>query len=159
MKQTFTYPHPYLLRRYFLNVSPISSRYHPRTVATSKFSHTRLSTVHRSNASDFRIAGALGSSSSSSSSLGTAAALTGTKNTSGWPQFETSVARNVTIAVGQTAFLHCRVYQLGDKEVSLRRLRMTQCGLYSLAFFSLFLRRESFKRLYMREQLSRACET
>ncbi|XP_058801640.1 zwei Ig domain protein zig-8-like [Phymastichus coffea] len=46
-----------------------------------------------------------------------------TKNNSGWPQFELSVARNVTIAVGQTAFLHCRVYQLGDKEVSWMRKR------------------------------------
>ncbi|KAF3428279.1 hypothetical protein E2986_12304 [Frieseomelitta varia] len=29
-----------------------------------------------------------------------------------------NVPRNVTTAVGQTAFLHCRVHQLGDKEVS-----------------------------------------
>ncbi|KAG7210538.1 hypothetical protein KM043_012058 [Ampulex compressa] len=27
-----------------------------------------------------------------------------------------NVPRNVTTAVGQTAFLHCRVHQLGDKE-------------------------------------------
>ncbi|KAJ8681281.1 hypothetical protein QAD02_017068 [Eretmocerus hayati] len=52
----------------------------------------------------------------SGNSIGTALALTGSKNTSSGPQFELNVARNVTIAVGQTAFLHCRVYQLGDKE-------------------------------------------
>jgi hypothetical protein len=50
--------------------------------------------------------------------IGGSSHLTGTKNIAGWPQFEANVARNVTIAVGQTAFLHCRVYQLGDKEVS-----------------------------------------
>ncbi|KYN06603.1 hypothetical protein ALC62_02457, partial [Cyphomyrmex costatus] len=40
----------------------------------------------------------------------------GSRNVSGVPAFETNVPRNVTTAVGQTAFLHCRVYQLGDKE-------------------------------------------
>ncbi|KAJ8681284.1 hypothetical protein QAD02_017071 [Eretmocerus hayati] len=55
----------------------------------------------------------------SGNSIGTALALTGSENTSSGPQFELRVARNVTIAVGQTAFLHCRVYQLGDKEVRL----------------------------------------
>ncbi|XP_050592870.1 zwei Ig domain protein zig-8-like [Bombus affinis] len=34
-----------------------------------------------------------------------------------------NVPRNVTTAVGQTAFLHCRVHQLGDKEVSWMRKR------------------------------------
>ena len=42
----------------------------------------------------------------------------GSRNVSGVPAFETNVPRNVTTAVGQTAFLHCRVDQLGDKEVS-----------------------------------------
>ncbi|KYN19460.1 hypothetical protein ALC57_08227 [Trachymyrmex cornetzi] len=41
----------------------------------------------------------------------------GSRNVSGVPAFETNVPRNVTTAVGQTAFLHCRVHQLGDKEV------------------------------------------
>ncbi|XP_018406786.1 PREDICTED: uncharacterized protein LOC108782891 [Cyphomyrmex costatus] len=41
----------------------------------------------------------------------------GSRNVSGVPAFETNVPRNVTTAVGQTAFLHCRVYQLGDKEM------------------------------------------
>ncbi|KYN34958.1 hypothetical protein ALC56_10685 [Trachymyrmex septentrionalis] len=40
----------------------------------------------------------------------------GSRNVSGVPAFETNVPRNVTTAVGQTAFLHCRVDQLGDKE-------------------------------------------
>ncbi|KYQ50134.1 hypothetical protein ALC60_10790 [Trachymyrmex zeteki] len=43
----------------------------------------------------------------------------GSRNVSGVPAFETNVPRNVTTAVSQTAFLHCRVHQLGDKEVKL----------------------------------------
>ncbi|CAK1547683.1 unnamed protein product [Leptosia nina] len=34
-----------------------------------------------------------------------------------FPYFEYNVPRNVTTVVGQTAFLHCRVEQLGDKAV------------------------------------------
>lgn len=34
------------------------------------------------------------------------------------PYFDFSVARNITTRVGQTAFLNCRVEQLGDKLVS-----------------------------------------
>lgn len=34
------------------------------------------------------------------------------------PYFDFDVLRNVTARVGQTAFLHCRVEQLGDKSVS-----------------------------------------
>ncbi|CAD6201300.1 GSCOCG00000101001-RA-CDS, partial [Cotesia congregata] len=33
-----------------------------------------------------------------------------------WPYFEENVPRNVTTAISQTAFLHCRVHQRGDKE-------------------------------------------
>lgn len=40
-------------------------------------------------------------------------------NMSSYPYFELNVPRNVTTAVGQTAFLHCRVEQLGDKAVRL----------------------------------------
>lgn len=40
-------------------------------------------------------------------------------NVSSYPYFEFNVPRNVTTAVGQTAFLHCRVEQLGDKAVSI----------------------------------------
>ncbi|XP_019866682.1 zwei Ig domain protein zig-8 isoform X2 [Aethina tumida] len=40
-----------------------------------------------------------------------------------YPYFEFNVPRNVTTAVGQTAFLHCRVEQLGDKAVSWIRKR------------------------------------
>lgn len=36
-----------------------------------------------------------------------------------FPYFEYNVPRNVTTVVGQTAFLHCRVEQLGDKAVSI----------------------------------------
>ncbi|XP_043280676.1 zwei Ig domain protein zig-8-like [Venturia canescens] len=49
--------------------------------------------------------------------------LVGGQNTTGWPYFEENVPRNVTTAVGQTAFLHCRVHQRGDKEVSWMRKR------------------------------------
>lgn len=41
----------------------------------------------------------------------------GNHNFTNGPTFEMNVPRNVTTAVGQTAFLHCRVHQLGDKEV------------------------------------------
>ncbi|KAI5631577.1 immunoglobulin v-set domain-containing protein [Phthorimaea operculella] len=40
-----------------------------------------------------------------------------------FPYFEYNVPRNVTTVVGQTAFLHCRVEQLGDKAVSWIRKR------------------------------------
>lgn len=40
------------------------------------------------------------------------------QNFSSQPYFDFSVARNVTTRVGQTAFLNCRVEQLGDKLVS-----------------------------------------
>lgn len=39
------------------------------------------------------------------------------QNFSSQPYFDFSVARNVTTRVGQTAFLNCRVEQLGDKLV------------------------------------------
>lgn len=41
-----------------------------------------------------------------------------TQNVSLHPYFDFDVPRNVTARVGQTAFLHCRVEQLGDKSVS-----------------------------------------
>ncbi|GLH07254.1 Lachesin [Gryllus bimaculatus] len=44
-------------------------------------------------------------------------------NASTYPYFDFNVPRNVTTAVGQTAFLHCRVEQLGDKGVSWIRKR------------------------------------
>ncbi|XP_072388686.1 zwei Ig domain protein zig-8-like [Diabrotica undecimpunctata] len=44
-------------------------------------------------------------------------------NISIYPYFEFNVPRNVTTTVGQTAFLHCRVEQLGDKAVSWIRKR------------------------------------
>ncbi|XP_012171928.1 zwei Ig domain protein zig-8 [Bombus terrestris] len=47
----------------------------------------------------------------------------GNHNITNAPTFEMNVPRNVTTAVGQTAFLHCRVHQLGDKEVSWMRKR------------------------------------
>lgn len=45
-------------------------------------------------------------------------------NVSSYPYFEFNVPRNVTTAVGQTAFLHCRVQQLGDKAVSLSSMTL-----------------------------------
>lgn len=35
------------------------------------------------------------------------------------PYFDFDVPRNVTTRVGQTAFVHCRVEQIGDKSVSV----------------------------------------
>lgn len=34
------------------------------------------------------------------------------------PYFDMDVQRNITVTIGQTAFLHCRVERLGDKDVS-----------------------------------------
>lgn len=34
------------------------------------------------------------------------------------PYFDFDVQRNLTVTVGQTGFLHCRVERLGDKDVS-----------------------------------------
>ncbi|KAL2728462.1 lachesin-like isoform X1, partial [Vespula squamosa] len=45
-----------------------------------------------------------------------AESVTGNHNASGAPSFDLNVQRNVTTAVGQTAFLHCRVHHMGDKE-------------------------------------------
>ncbi|KRG00316.1 uncharacterized protein Dwil_GK23316 [Drosophila willistoni] len=39
------------------------------------------------------------------------------------PYFDFDVARNLTVTVGQTGFLHCRVERLGDKDVSWIRKR------------------------------------
>ncbi|XP_055689954.1 zwei Ig domain protein zig-8-like isoform X1 [Lutzomyia longipalpis] len=39
------------------------------------------------------------------------------------PYFDFNVQRNVTVIVGQTAFLHCNVERLGDKDVSWIRKR------------------------------------
>lgn len=36
------------------------------------------------------------------------------------PYFDFELQRNVTVTVGQTGFLRCRVEQLGDKDVSIR---------------------------------------
>lgn len=41
------------------------------------------------------------------------------QNMSLHPYFNFDVLLNVTARVGQTAFLHCRVEQLGDKSVSI----------------------------------------
>ncbi|XP_075215366.1 inactive tyrosine-protein kinase 7-like [Lycorma delicatula] len=47
----------------------------------------------------------------------------GNGNGSLFPYFDLNVPRNVTTAVGQSAFLHCRVEHLGDKAVSWIRKR------------------------------------
>lgn len=39
------------------------------------------------------------------------------------PYFDFDVPRNITARVGQTAFLHCRVEQLGDKSVIIIDIR------------------------------------
>lgn len=44
------------------------------------------------------------------------------QNMSLHPYFDFDVPRNITARLGQTAFLHCRVEQLGDKSVSLFKI-------------------------------------
>lgn len=39
------------------------------------------------------------------------------------PYFDFELQRSVTVSVGQTGFLHCRVEQLGDKDVSINELK------------------------------------
>lgn len=48
------------------------------------------------------------------------------QNMSLHPYFDFDVMLNVTARVGQTAFLHCRVEQLGDKSVSLMNIEITK---------------------------------
>ncbi|KAI9582589.1 hypothetical protein GQX74_011806 [Glossina fuscipes] len=36
------------------------------------------------------------------------------------PYFDFDVPRNITVTVGQTGFLHCRVERLGDKDIKQR---------------------------------------
>lgn len=52
------------------------------------------------------------------------------------PYFNYDVQRNVTARVGQTAFLQCKVEQLGDKSVSLLLLSF---AVMSLEFFFVFV--------------------
>lgn len=51
------------------------------------------------------------------------------------PYFDFSMKRNVTLKVGQTAFLSCRVKQLGDKLVSLSSCFPSICILYIMNYF------------------------
>lgn len=46
------------------------------------------------------------------------------QNMSLHPYFNFDVLLNVTARVGQTAFLHCKVEQLGDKSVSKKKLKI-----------------------------------
>lgn len=39
------------------------------------------------------------------------------------PYFDMDVHRNITVTIGQTAFIHCRVERLGDKDVSRFKFR------------------------------------
>lgn len=48
----------------------------------------------------------------------TISTLTMTTSDSEQPYFDFELQRNVTVTVGQTGFLHCRVERLGDKDVS-----------------------------------------
>lgn len=48
------------------------------------------------------------------------------------PYFDFEIQRNVTVTVGQTGFLHCRVERLGDKDVST--IIISTIFLFSLKF-------------------------
>lgn len=61
------------------------------------------------------------------------------------PYFDFSVTRNITTRVGQTAFLHCRVEDLGDKLVRQHYL-MSLC--VTVPFFHLLLLR-SFMNIHL----------
>lgn len=72
------------------------------------------------------------------------------QNMSLHPYFDFDVMLNVTARVGQTAFLHCRVEQLGDKSVSLIFATLSlyyldRCRLYSAHFKHRDLRKLSRK--------------
>lgn len=54
-------------------------------------------------------------------------------NSSEWPRYDVTVARNITTAVGQTTFLNCYVHHKGDKQVSnLNALMHLQFNRYVL---------------------------
>lgn len=54
----------------------------------------------------------------STSSVVAAAPSSSAAGTNILPYFDFDVQRNITVTVGQTGFLHCRVERLGDKDVS-----------------------------------------
>ncbi|KAG5677876.1 hypothetical protein PVAND_007593 [Polypedilum vanderplanki] len=43
------------------------------------------------------------------------------------PYFDMDVQRNITVTIGQTAFIHCRVERLGDKDVSVKQFEGFLC--------------------------------
>ena len=50
------------------------------------------------------------------------------------PYFDMDVQKNLTVTIGQTAFLHCRVERLGDKDVSKHGLIHLHFHYYSLGW-------------------------
>ncbi|KOB77632.1 putative defective proboscis extension response [Operophtera brumata] len=60
--------------------------------------------------------------------MGERTAHYGEDSVGSFPYFEYNVPRNVTTVVGQTAFLHCRVEQLGDKAIKFPQER--DAGIY-----------------------------
>ncbi|TMW52436.1 hypothetical protein DOY81_002494, partial [Sarcophaga bullata] len=56
-------------------------------------------------------------STSYSSSLDVTTTTTTVSPTNLLPYFDFDVPRNITVTVGQTGFLHCRVERLGDKDL------------------------------------------
>lgn len=76
------------------------------------------------------------------------------QNFSSQPYFDFSVSRNVTTRVGQTAFLNCRVKQLGDKLVSFICKWETHYGLNHIFQFSRALLRLSIDVINMRRRIT-----
>lgn len=63
------------------------------------------------------------------------------------PFFDLSTQRNVTAAVGQSAFLHCTVEQLGDKAVKINLFH------HILFIYFLFLLLLSIKFIILNKKL------
>lgn len=61
------------------------------------------------------------------------------QNMSFHPYFDFNVPKNITARVGQSAFLNCRVEQLGDKSVSPFSALNFSCLLYVFIFILFFV--------------------
>lgn len=62
------------------------------------------------------------------------------------PYFNFDVARNVTTRVGQTAFLQCKVEQIGDKSVCYQIFSLNKNKYNSLFFFCLHFLKSKFNK-------------
>lgn len=81
--------------------------------------HTPTSSYTSSNISAERAAAAEAAAAAAAATASTTMSSSiMTTTDSEQPYFDFELQRNVTVTVGQTGFLHCRVERLGDKDVS-----------------------------------------